>query len=460
MRTNFGAEQLHDPHMRDAERALRTCVHCGFCIANCPTYVLLGDERDGPRGRIMLMQQMLESDAAPTAETVTHLDRCLSCLGCRTACPSGVDYAALIDKSRAYIEQRYRRPIADRLFRAFILFVLTRPMLFTALSRISRAFAPVISRLPGKLGAMAQKARTKVKIPIPCHGPPQRAIQASIGLNGSRTLADWMASPRKRGSSRAMTLWVRSRPISSIHPSSSRVLLLPGCVQRVLAPEIDAAAVRVLARDNMHVERLNRTACCGALAYHLGKTDIGKDCARGMIRAFEEANAKGQIEAVLITASGCSAFLKDYRTVFADEPEWKPRAEAFAAKVKDFVELANSPANAQIANAPLVAYHPPCSLQHGQRIHGLGEALLARAGFRLAAIPDAHLCCGSAGTYSLLQPEIAGQLRAKKLADVRSTGAAAIASDNIGCLTHLAGEIPAVHIAQLLDWAAGGPKPL
>jgi len=239
------------------------------------------------------------------------------------------------------------------------------------------------------------------------------------------------------------------------------VLLLPGCVQRALAPEIDAAATRVLAREDMRVERLERSGCCGALAYHLGKAERGKDCARAIIGAFEEEDAKGSVAAVLITASGCSAFLKDYPRVFADEPEWEKRADAFAAKVKDFTEMARplaSPA-AEAANAPVVAFHPPCTLQHGQKISGRGEALLTAAGFRLAPIPDANLCCGSAGSYSLLQPEIAEQLRARKLAAIRSTGAEIIASANIGCLTHLSGELPTVHIAELLDWAGGGKRP-
>ena len=419
MRTAFRAEQLTDPHMKDAERALRTCVHCGFCTATCPTYLLLGDERDGPRGRIVLMQHMLESDEPPTPETVTHLDRCLSCLGCKTACPSGVDYSALIDKARAHIETHYTRPFSERVFRAFILFVLTRPTLFAGLAGVSRLFGPILSRLPGRLGAMSRKARV-----------------------GRRKRVD------------------RSAPRTSA--SGPRVLLLPGCVQRALAPEIDAAATRVLAREDMRVERLERSGCCGALAYHLGKVASAKDCARGIIRAFEEEATKGPVEAVLITASGCSAFLKDYGRVFADEPEWKARAEAFVAKVKDFTELAQpAPSPGEVAAvAPVIAFHPPCTLQHGQRIYGRGEALLAAAGFRLAPIPDAHLCCGSAGSYSLLQPMIANQLRAHKLAAIRSTGAKIIASANIGCLTHLSGELPTVHIAELLDWAGGGPKPV
>jgi glycolate oxidase iron-sulfur subunit len=418
MRTAFRAEQLTDPHMKGAEKALRTCVHCGFCTATCPTYLILGDERDGPRGRIVLMQHMLESDAPPTAETVKHLDRCLSCLGCKTACPSGVDYSALIDTSRAYIETHYTRPVTDRLFRSFLLFVLTRPRLFAVATDVSRLFAPILSRLPGKLGAMSRKAP-----------------------RGKRTRVDW------------------SMP--EVSASAPRVLLLPGCVQRALAPGIDAAAMRVLARDDMGIRRLARSGCCGALAYHLGKAERGKEFAKEIIRAYEEEAAKGPVDAVLITASGCSAFLKDYPRVFADEPLWKARAESFAAKVRDFTELAK-PATAPVpaaAAAPVIAFHPPCTLQHGQKISGRGEALLAAAGFRLAPIPDGHLCCGSAGSYSLLQPGLAGELRARKLAAIRSTGADMIASANIGCLTHLSGDLPTVHIAELLDWASGGKRP-
>jgi len=424
MRTAFRAEQLTDPHMKDAEKALRTCVHCGFCTATCPTYLVLGDERDGPRGRIVLMQNMLESTAPPTAETVKHLDQCLSCLGCRTACPSGVDYSALIEQSRAHIEKHYRRPLPERLFRNFVLFVLTNPGVFGALSFMARLFAPLLSLVPGKLGAAARKAGTSRHTRTQAFPPPP-------------------TPPRVGGGE-----------------IQGRVLLLPGCVQRVLAPATDAAAARVLARQNLHADSLAETGCCGALAYHLGKTEHGKAHARAIIRAFETEATKGDVEAVLMTATGCTSFLKDYVRVFADEPEWKARAQKFVAKVKDFTELARPAASPGApADAPIVAYHPPCTLQHGQRIVGRGEALLMAAGFRLAPIPDAHLCCGSAGSYSLLQPAIAEELRARKLAAIRSTGAQMIASANIGCLTHLSGELPAAHIAELLDWAQGGPKP-
>jgi glycolate oxidase iron-sulfur subunit len=422
MRTAFRAETLADPHMKEAEHALRTCVHCGFCLPTCPTYLVLGDERDSPRGRIVLMQNMLQSEAPPSAETVKHLDQCLSCLGCRTACPSGVDYAALIDKARAHIEIHYRRPPGQRLFRAFVLFVLTRPRLFAALGALARLFSPLLALLPGKLGVMAQKAP------------------------------------------RAPRLSPQHREVVEISRAAPRVGLVPGCVQRAVAPQADFAVRRVLARAGIRGEPLDGAGCCGALAYHLGKTGEAKLRARRVIEAFERAGASVPLEAVSITATGCSAFLKDYARVFADEPEWLGRAQSFVAKAKDFSELVEPgklhplPGRAAIS----AAYHPPCSLQHGQRIRGRGEELLAAAGFEVRAIPDSHLCCGSAGSYSLFHPEIAAELRARKLANIKATGADVLASGNVGCLTHLAGPDcpPTVHLAELLDWAEGGPKPV
>jgi glycolate oxidase iron-sulfur subunit len=409
MRTAFSPEQLARPHLKEAERALRTCIHCGFCTATCPTYVLLGDERDSPRGRITLIQNMLESKNPPTRETVTHLDRCLSCLGCKTACPSGVDYSALIDSARIHIAKTYTRPLPERLLRSFVLFVLIRPGLFGLSTRAARLVAPV---LPGKLGAMARKAGRK--------RPQPRAAPLVYAPAGSR-----------------------------------RVGLLKGCVQSALAPEIDAAATRVLARQK--IEAMPLSGCCGALAYHMGREDIAKRQARRVIAGFDDSKA----DALAMTASGCTAFLKDYGRVFAGDSEWEARAAGFAAKVKDFTELARAAARTSDVGRELtIAYHPPCSLQHGQRIRGAGEALLTAAGFTVVAIPDSHMCCGSAGSYSLLQPGIAEALRTTKLEAIRSTGATMIASANIGCLVHLSGERPAVHIAELLDWAQGGPKPI
>ncbi len=413
MRTAFTPEQLADPHLSDAEHQLRTCIHCGFCTATCPTYTLLGDERDSPRGRIGLIQHMLESKAPPTKETVLHLDRCLSCLGCRSACPSGVDYASLIDVARAHIETNYRRPPMERLFRAFVLFVLMRPKVFRVLSALAGIAAPF---LPGRLGTMAKKGRIKRRP-------------------------------------------ARPAPVAQTSAAARRVLLVPGCVQRAIAPSIDAAAIRVLARQDVRIEALETIECCGSLAYHLGKTEISKTYARALIIAFEAASTNGDVDAILITASGCGSFLKDMGRVFAGDPDWSERAKAFAAKVKDFTELADVRPQPAAAKDMTVAFHPPCSLQHGQRIHGRGEGLLISAGFRLAPIPDSHMCCGSAGSYSVLQPEIADALRARKLESIRTTGATLIASANLGCLTHLSGDIPTVHIAELLDWSQGGPKP-
>ena len=414
MRTNFRSEQLADPHLRESEHALRTCVHCGFCTATCPTYLVLGDERDSPRGRIMLIQDMLESEGPPAPETVKHLDQCLSCLGCRTACPSGVDYSALIDTARLHIEAHYRRPAADRAYRNLILSVLMQPQLFAAAARTARIFAPLLKRIPGRLGGLAKKA---------ARATPAPARAANI----------------------------------AVPESGLRIGLLKGCVQQALAPQIDTAATNVLARSGMRVEPLAGADCCGALAFHMGRVDIAKAKARAAIESAERAG----VDAVLITATGCSAFLKEYPRVFADEPEWRARAELIAAKAKDFSELAKPSASplSALATDLTIAYHPPCSLQHGQKIVGAGEALLTAAGFHVVAIPDSHLCCGSAGAYSLLNPDIAEALRERKLAAIRSTGAKIIASANVGCLAHLSGELPAVHIAELLDWAAGGRKP-
>lgn len=422
MRTAFTAEQLNDPQLSAAEGSLRRCVHCGFCTATCPTYVLLGDERDSPRGRIALIQNMLESGAAPTPETVRHIDRCLSCLGCSTACPSGVDYAALIDAGRGYIEENYKRPLLERIFRNFVLRVLMYPILFTLMTTLGTYLSTIASRLPGKLGKMARKTPVKQRLRAEHKG----VLQADS--------------------------------------SARRIALLPGCVQRVLAPAVDTSTRRVLARRKLDAQPLRGSGCCGSLAFHMGETNLAKKCARKTIEAFEKAHKERPLEATLITATGCSAFLKEYGTLFAGDRKWEDRAKAFVSKVRDFVELVEpceEPAQ-EIAFQDLdVAYHPPCSLQHGQNIQELGEKLLTSAGFKLAPFAETHMCCGSAGSYSMLQPEISDNLRARKLAAINASGATVIASGNVGCINQLSGHgaPPGVHIAELLDWADGGPKP-
>ena len=410
MRTDFSAEQLRDPDLADAEKNLRACVHCGICTATCPTYVLLGDERDGPRGRIVMMQKMLESGAAPSPETVLHIDRCLSCFGCRTACPSGVDYARLIDTARVHIENAYDRPPRERIIRWLIANVLTRPALAKLGVTLARATALISTRFPGTLGTMARMA-----------------VKARIGIMSGQETAS----------------------------TTRRVALLRGCVQQALAPQIDEAIARVLARRGIALVPIDGAECCGALAHHLGRKEQAQVMARKVISAFE----KMDVEAALIGASGCAAHMADYAHLFSDDTAWKVRAEKFTAKVKEFTLLAEPRAGGR--KTMRVAWQMPCSLQHGLKHGSEGAALLAAAGFDVLAIPDGHLCCGSAGSYSVLQPQIAGELRTRKLANVNSLQPDIVATANIGCLNHMSGPDapPVVHIAELIDWAEGGPKP-
>ena len=417
MRTNFSPSQLTDPHLAEVERNLRSCVHCGICTATCPTYVLLGDERDGPRGRIVMMQQMLEEGGAPSPQTVLHVDRCLSCLACRTACPSSVDYARLVDAARIHIQTRYRRPIGDRLLRWSIARVMTRPALVRLGLGLARAFAPVSGLLPGRLAAMARMGA------------------------GARTRP-------------------AARPPAEAAANSRRIALMPGCAQAALAPGIDEAVARVLARQGYALVPLAGAGCCGSLVHHLGRSEDAKAWARRAILALERAGGADSFDGILITATGCSAHLKDLAHLFAGDPVWAPRAAAFAAKARDFLDLARA-RGATAPRALRVAWQAPCSLQNALRLAEAGRMLLADAGFEVVDIPEGHLCCGSAGSYSILQPELAGQLRARKLANIAGLEPDVIATANIGCLHHLSGPDapPVVHLAELIDWAQGGATP-
>jgi glycolate oxidase iron-sulfur subunit len=417
MRTAFSLAQLADPHLADAEKNLRACVHCGICTATCPTYVLLGDERDGPRGRIVMMQQMLEQGGAPTEETVLHIDRCLSCFGCRTACPSGVDYPRLIGVSRAHIQTHYTRPIGERALRWLIANVLTRPKIARAALLVAKLGSPFAFLLPGRLRVMA-----------------------------------FTGAAMKTGSAGHEKI--------EISANARRIALMPGCVQKVLAPQIDEAVARLLARRGFALVPLEGAGCCGSLVHHLGREDDTKAWACRAIESFERAGGSDAFEAILISATGCSSHLKDLAHLFSGDAEWQPRAARFAAMVKDFSELV-TPRSVTPPGRLCVAYHAPCSLQHGLRLGGANEALLEAAGFEVLPIPEGHLCCGSAGSYSILQPKLANDLRARKLSHALSTRPDMIASANIGCLEHLAGPDapPLIHVAELIDWAEGGPMP-
>jgi glycolate oxidase iron-sulfur subunit len=412
MRTGFTATQLADPLIADAEHSLRACMHCGICTATCPTYVLLGDERDGPRGRIVMMQKMLEDGGTPSAETVLHVDRCLSCLACRTACPSSVDYARLVDVARAHIETHYKRTLGDRLLRWFIAHALTRPNHIRFGLALARFFSPIVRALPGRVGAVA---RLGAALPRPA----------------------------------------RNRLPSQPAPQSRRIALLKGCVQSVVAPEIDEALTRVLARRGVAAVPLEGAGCCGAVAHHLGKTAHAKAWARRVIESF----SSGNFDAIVVSATGCGAHLKELPHLFRGDAVWEPRANALAEKFRDVSELV-SPKESRPARRLNVAFHSACSAQNGLRLDRRPQELLLKAGFAVHDIPEGHLCCGSAGSYSLLQPEIAGALRARKLRNIASVAPDVIATGNIGCLLHLSGTAqPVVHYVELLDWVEGGAKP-
>jgi glycolate oxidase iron-sulfur subunit len=427
VQTRFSPEQLAEPDVARSEREIRKCVHCGFCLATCPTYQVLGDERDSPRGRIYLMKEMLENDRPATAEVVTHIDRCLSCLSCMTTCPSGVDYRRLVDHARAHIEKTYRRPLLDRLHRALLAFVMPRPGLFRWSLRAAALARPLRGLLPGRLRTMLELVPRK---------PSRRAA----------------ASDAKTPTAEAARL---------------RVALLPGCVQQVLAPEINAAAERLLARQGARVVLAHKPDCCGSLTHHMGKEDAAHATARIAIDAWiAEIDGPG-LDRIAITASGCGATIKDYPAMFADDPAYAEKAKRVAAIARDVSEVVAELGLPPVEARPRpslprrIAYQAACSLQHGQKIDALPKSLLTQAGLELTPVADAHLCCGSAGTYNILQPELAGALRDRKVASIERGAPDAIATGNIGCLMQLrAGTaIPAVHTIELLDWATGGPTP-
>ena len=424
MQTRFTPVQLADPDTAVSETMIRKCVHCGFCTATCPTYVLLGDELDSPRGRIYLIKEMLEQEADPTPEVVKHIDRCLSCLACTTTCPSGVDYAKLIDHARDYVEQRYRRPLVDRAWRALLAWLLPHRGRFAAalsLAPLGKPLAPLFARVPALKPAAAMLA---------------------------------LAPSRRRAPTYA--------PFAAAHPKS-RVILLQGCAEPVLAPQVRAATVRLLARMGYEVVLVAGEGCCGGLTHHMGKADAARAAARRNIAAWTPEIAKGDVAAILTTASGCGVMLEDYGHIFREDPALAGPAKCIsdlAQDIAEFVDRAGMPP--VVAHPPLnVAYHAACSLQHGQKITTAPKRLLAAAGFDVRDIPEGHLCCGSAGTYNILQPEIAGRLLDRKLENIDRTGADVIAAGNIGCQTQIesGSRRPIVHTVELLDWATGGPRP-
>jgi glycolate oxidase iron-sulfur subunit len=426
VRTDFTAEQLADPGVAESEKILRTCTHCGFCTATCPTYVLLGDELDSPRGRIYLIKEMLSNNAV-THDTVKHIDRCLSCLACMTTCPSGVNYMHLVDHARRWIEQKFERPWSERGLRVMLGAVLSRPALFRLALRFAVLARPFARVLPNRL------------MPL-------------LGLTPDRT------PPRS----------ATDRP--QIFPAEGarrmRVALLAGCAQRVLAPEINEATIRLLTRHGCDVVVARGSGCCGALVHHLGQEAAALAFARTNIDAWEAERISAGLDAVVVNASGCGTTVKDYAFMLREDPVYAEKATRIASLAHDVTEVVAklglvTVSNTAAASRPRVAYHSACSLQHGQRIDAGPKSLLAAVGFEPVDVPEGHLCCGSAGTYNILQPVIATALRDRKLANIASTEADYVATGNIGCITQLAGAspVPVLHTVELLDWATGGPIP-
>ena len=428
MQTNFTAAQLENPRTKEADRILRRCVHCGLCTAVCSTYVIVGDERDSPRGRIYLMKDMFERGVDASREVQHHIDRCLSCLSCMTTCPGGVDYMHLVDHARAHIAETGSRSFKDRMMRRLLAYVVPYPDRFRRALRLAplgRPFVPIMRRLGFKeLAAMMALAPLKLPTPSKYSGPGTAVTE---------------------GERRA------------------RVIMLAGCAQQVLRPEINDATIRLLARRGVDVVVANGSGCCGALVHHMGEEHAAHEQARRNIDAWMHEMEKGPIDAIIINASGCGTTVKDYGYMLRNDKDYAERAARVSALTKDVTEfLSDYDLGPPVRWSSLrVAYHSACSLQHGQRVTEEPKALLSAAGYTVLTVAEGHICCGSAGTYNIMQPELARELRERKVRNIRQVRPDLVSAGNIGCITQLASgmEIPVAHTVELLDWAYGGPVP-
>lgn len=422
MQTAFTSEQLAKPHISAADGILKDCVHYGFCTAVCPTYVLLRDENDAPRGRIDLIREMLETGGEPSPRTVGYIDRCLSCNACMTTCAAKVDYMHLVDIARAYIERHYRRPFGDRLLRRLIAFSVSTPSRFRLAVKAAALWAPFRHALPSRLGNLIDMA---YRVPASRESGTASGVYPPEG------------KPR------------------------ARVALLAGCVQEAVAPHLNGAAIRLLTRHGCEV--VVAQGCCGALALHMGRERSAKEAARQCVSAWSREIETGGLDAIVASAAGCGATVKDYGRIFARDADEAEKAREIAARARDVTEVLHG-----IGLRPLqgglpikIAYHDACSLQHTQKVFLQPRELLRAAGFSVVDVPERHFCCGSAGAYNMLQPKIARELGRRKAGRIEETGAAAVAAGNLGCMTQIGffTELPIVHTVELLDWATGGPMP-
>ncbi|MGB7206967.1 MAG: glycolate oxidase subunit GlcF [Anderseniella sp.] len=422
MQTTFTIEQMKNPQIARSNQVLRSCVHCGFCTATCPTYQVLGDELDSPRGRIYLIKDMLEKGRPADKETVKHIDRCLSCLACMSTCPSGVHYMHLVDHAREYIEKTYTRPLPERALRWILVKVLPYPNRFRLAMFGARFAKPFARFLPGRLKAMVSLAPSSLPSPSPMDKPQ---VFKAEGV-------------RKK-----------------------RVALLTGCAQRALNTDINEATIRLLTRHGCDVVIAKGIGCCGALTHHMGKTTQSHASAAANINAWMKEYRGEGLDAVIINTSGCGTTVKDYGHMFRTEPLAEDAA-VVSSLARDISELMiELELNTSQVPALKVAYHAACSLQHGQQIKTHPKTLLKQAGFTVLEPADAHLCCGSAGTYNLMQPEISAQLKDRKVKTLEALTPDVISAGNIGCMIQIGNGtgVPVVHTVELLDWATGGPQP-
>jgi glycolate oxidase iron-sulfur subunit len=428
MKTEFTSDQRANPLIQMMEENLRKCVHCGFCLSACPTYSVLGDERDSPRGRIYLIKDMLEQGGAPKPEIVTHVDRCLSCLACMSACPSGVHYQHYIDHARAYVEDHHQRPWFDRWLRTILVNILPyagRFRLALTLAKLAKPFAGLFGKKLSGMIDMAPANLPRTKMPDGAHVFP---AEGEI---------------------------------------KKRIALMPGCAQKVLRPSINEATIRLLTRMGVEVVVADGGGCCGALTHHLGKDDAAREFAKPNIDAWIKEIDDAGLDGIVINAAGCGTEVKDYAFLFKEDPAYREKAEKISGLTKDISEVIAELEMPKISapNLPSVIYHDACSLMHGQGITQPPRDQLKAAGFDVLEIPGRHFCCGSAGSYNLLQPTMAGQLKDRRLGKLETlladSDADLLATGNIGCLIQLASgtDLPVFHTVELLDWATGGPKP-
>ncbi|WP_170336608.1 glycolate oxidase subunit GlcF [Ruegeria arenilitoris] len=423
MQTTFTKEQLQDPAIQRSNEILRSCVHCGFCTATCPTYQVLGDELDSPRGRIYLIKDMLENERVPDEKTVKHIDRCLSCLSCMTTCPSGVHYMHLVDHAREYIEANYKRPFTDRVLRWVLAQILPYPMRFRWALIGAKLGRPFRFLMPdARLRAMLDMAPKTIP-PVSRNDDPQ-----SFAADGQRI---------------------------------KRVALMTGCAQKALNTDINDSTIRLLTRLGCEVVVAEGAGCCGALTHHMGKTDDSHAAAAANIKAWAREMDSSGLDAIVINTSGCGTTVKDYGHMFRNDPlaNDAARVSAIAMDVSELLMQLEMPQSSD--KNMTVAYHAACSLQHGQKIKSHPKDLLKRAGFKVVEPADSHLCCGSAGTYNLMQPEISSKLKQRKVKTLVAKSPDVIAAGNIGCMMQIGSgtDVPILHTVELLDWASGGPMP-